>query len=419
MLSQTRKVQFYNIPNMEQDQWNTVGNIGSGIKWYNSSAIASMPGNQSSGWTGNSSGWIDSRNKLDSLVDLGTVQLRMVYGSSASAQGDGFAFDNVSINQRSKSVLYEQFTNLSDIFSNEANNQLDSVVRLDSVDACIIQYHTSFPGTDSLNSENKADPGARVEYYGIGSVPVCYLDGSANIYDFVSSKPTINDLNITSLANSLFDINLSVDGSNGIIQGNVNISSANNLTSQNISLFIAVVEDIQVQSEHNIISFNNVLRKFISSNIGNPLQADWTQNQITSIPYSWTPGSRYKISNLKIIAFIQDQYTREVYQAVELPVAPYDGINTPLYEENNLSVKLYPNPVSNIATIAFSSAIPNNNYKIQLTDIQGKEVKDFNLAEGTSLVEIDVTDLPDGLYIIRIFNINQIPIILKMMVIHL
>ena len=399
--------------------WNTVGNIGTGIKWYNSSAIASMPGNQSSGWTGNSSGWIDSRNKLDSLIDLGTVQLRMVYGSSASAQGDGFAFDNVSINQRSKSVLYEQFTNLSDIFSNEANNQLDSVVRLDSVDACIIQYHTSFPGTDSLNSENKADPGARVEYYGIGSVPVCYLDGSANIYDFVSSKPNINDLNITSLANSLFDINLSVDGSNGIIQGNVNISSANNLTSQNISLFIAVVEDIQVQSEHNFIAFNNVLRKFISSNIGNPLQADWSQNQITSIPYSWTPGTAFKISNLKIIAFIQDQYTREVYQAVELPVAPYDGINTPLYEENNLSVKLYPNPVSNIATIAFSSAIPNNNYKIQLTDIQGKEVKAFNLAEGTSLVEIDVTYLPDGLYIIKIFNINQMPIILKMMAIHL
>lgn len=405
-------------------QWHTIGKVGSGINWYDTSAIASLPGNQELGWTGNSSGWIDARNKLDSLLQYSIVQLRMVYGSSASAKGDGFAVNNISINQRTKTTLYEQFTNYSVPFANFGNNQLDSVISLDSIDACSIQYHTLFPGTDSLAEENKSDPGSRVALYGIDEVPTCYLDGGIDKYNFSTLKPNINDLNIRSLNNSLFKLNITVDNNNGTIQGVVNISAQNNLSNQTVALYVAVVENIQVQTGNNIIKFKNVLRKLVpfnQSGASNPyyiLQSFWIKDQVIPTSFSWSPGKAFNIDNLKIVAFIQDQSSYEVYQVAELPVDYINGINQTTSEANKLSLTLFPNPVSNIATINFGTSIPTNTYKLQLSDSQGKLVCSYNLAKGTSVFELDVTGLPNGLYIITVYDFDQVPHTLKMIVVH-
>jgi len=120
------------------------------------------------------------------------------------------------------------------------------------------------------------------------------------------------------------------------------------------------------------------------------------------------------------VAFIQDQLTRQVYQAAVIPLNPTTEVATlkTLYGSAKLSAKLYPNPVSDMAIISFSSIIPDNGYNMQIIDRQGKTVRSVPLAEGISIVQVETSNLPDGLYFVKINSEYELPITLKMLIIH-
>lgn len=86
--------------------WQLVGNLGSGINWYNDNTIGGAPGGQQTGWTGRvnsgngSGGWLFTQNALSGLGGQSQVQLRVVFGSNASVEDDGFAFDDIVIFDR-------------------------------------------------------------------------------------------------------------------------------------------------------------------------------------------------------------------------------------------------------------------------------------------------------------------------------
>ena len=111
------------------------------------------------GWSGPTQGWTRARQNLDSIIGEKRIKFRIVYGENASSSvTDGFAFDNVYIGQRAKTVLFEQFANLSGPLDSLANTRLNNVLRKAGIDAISVQYHTNFPGADSLNAQNPADP---------------------------------------------------------------------------------------------------------------------------------------------------------------------------------------------------------------------------------------------------------------------
>ena len=73
--------------------------------------------------------------------------------------------------------MFEHFANNSSSLSNQSNDKVSELLGLDPLDLISLQYHTSFPGSDSLNSNNQSDPGARVLYYGVGSIPYGFVNG--------------------------------------------------------------------------------------------------------------------------------------------------------------------------------------------------------------------------------------------------
>ena len=92
------------------------------------------------------------------------------------------------------------------------------------------------------------------------------------------------------------------------------------------------------------------------------------------------------------------------------------GWNNQFSEESNLSLELrvYPNPCTDGKV-----TVELNNQEIsevRLTNITGKEVflKKFPLAENKK--EIQLIDIPNGLYIIRIITSNQKQVMKKLMV---
>jgi len=92
------------------------------------------------------------------------------------------------------------------------------------------------------------------------------------------------------------------------------------------------------------------------------------------------------------------------------------GWNNQLTEESSLSMELrvYPNP-----TTDGKVTLELNNQEIsevRLTNITGKEVflKKFQLAENKK--QIQLNDIPNGLYIIRIITSDQKQVVKKLMI---
>jgi hypothetical protein len=83
--------------------WQNVGAFGDPGNWFNDNTINGNPGGQTQGWTGRNStgngsgGWVNASHDLTGLGGLASVTLRVSFGSDASVQDDGFAFDDVNI----------------------------------------------------------------------------------------------------------------------------------------------------------------------------------------------------------------------------------------------------------------------------------------------------------------------------------
>ena len=83
--------------------WQNVGAFGDPGNWFTDNTINGTPGGQSQGWSGRNStgngsgGWVNASHDLTGLGGLASVTLRVAFGSDASVNDDGFAFDDINI----------------------------------------------------------------------------------------------------------------------------------------------------------------------------------------------------------------------------------------------------------------------------------------------------------------------------------
>lgn len=90
--------------NDEGATWTNIGGFGDPNNWYTDNTINSAPGGQQSGWSGRvnssngSNGWRQAQHALDSaVIGQPSVRFRIAFGSDASGNDDGFAFDDFAI----------------------------------------------------------------------------------------------------------------------------------------------------------------------------------------------------------------------------------------------------------------------------------------------------------------------------------
>lgn len=385
--------------------WTTVGGLNTGYNWYNRDSIASKPGSSITGWSGNSNGWNLVRHSLD-LSNKTNIRFRIVYASMSDVTaGDGFAFDDFYIGQRGKKVLVEYFTNMSDAFSNRSNFVLDSILIKSGAVAIPIQYHTSFPGPDSLNDDNKANPAARALYYGIGKVPVSMVDGG-NIqnysYDFSTRKMNSNDITNRSFEDPRFNLTITSGILNNTATGNVKITALRNLSDVESTLHIAIVEDINTVIAGKAITLRNVMKYMFPSAGGTLLASTWNKDQTMDIPFSCDIQKIYNKSKTKVVAFIQHNSSKEVYQtevAANTVLTSNSDLNKSIY-------RLYPNPVSEYVWLDFGEELKTKCH-IKVINTAGKTVKEKIAEEGVSITGFTLTDLPSGIYYISLSSAGQ------------
>jgi len=100
--------------------WIHVGSIADNPNWYTGTADALGFSGNTEGWEGRdnngSGGWIRAKHRLRSLKDETRVKFRIVFGSDFLEQDEGFAFDNVQV--------LDDLTSPSDLVNNPTANSI-------------------------------------------------------------------------------------------------------------------------------------------------------------------------------------------------------------------------------------------------------------------------------------------------------
>jgi hypothetical protein len=78
-------------------------------------------------------------------------------------------------------------------------------------------------------------------------------------------------------------------------------------------------------------------------------------------------------------------------------------VNNPGIEEesNMLNFRVYPNPTDGMVRLDFANGVPGSGM-IELMTIEGKQVRSFNLTKQKHPVQLDLGNLPEGVYFLRI-----------------
>ncbi len=396
--------------------WKLVGSLDDGINWYNSVLINGKPGGQSIGWTsvgGQDTGWVNVRNKLDVIAGKKDIKFRLVYGSDGTAKdNEGFAFDNFSISTRSRNVLLEHFTNYNSTDNKNASELLKEIVDNTGSDVINVQYHANIPADDDFYYDNEADVSARMLFYGLSGTPYSFVDGGINTnyafeYNYVlNNRADSVDLYKRSMINPCFDMDISSQVAEGILTVSCDITALEDVDAQNLTLYILVIEkETYYNAPNGETVFYNVFKKMLPDAGGTDLKKTWVEGESESFDgFSWLIENIYDTGDIEIIAFLQNNASKEVYQSVstyqvDVATAVYD----PLNEDLSYAFSVYPNPASDYLHIDFREELESRAV-LSIYNYAGNKVLSRKLPAGLSELRIDDLHLPEGIYIVRLLR---------------
>lgn len=413
--------------------WKVLGIRERGLNWYNS-IVTILPTSSSLfpvGWSGNSDGWETVRYKLDEIKNspnASNAHFRIAFASDANIFGEtnkGFAFDNVCVKEREKTVFIEHFVNghnadMSDVRSDfydkmSIDGQIASDFDFNVRDALTIQYHTAFPDYDYYNQSNPTDPSARVLYYGVNEVKKAVVQGN----DLVLTE-SINQTQIDTiiLQDAKFDItinNLAIDlGGPSSIEVTVTPNSTIS-TDDDIVVYVALVEYKVSPFGNDNISHQAVLRK-MAPNAGGILLDDNLELNNEEISFSFPSTTIVNPDFMEAVVFVQNKNTKEIYNAVSTRDVNSITVSTENIQEES-SIKVYPNPTTGILHVEIETGLPNHN-QYHILDISGKQIMSNRIQFGNNQFQIPMDKLPNGLYFLLIEGNEGILYRQKVMVMH-
>ena len=422
-------------------EWGNVGTLNEGINWYNESGLTGNPGQQLGiGWSDTTGGWKVAKFNLNQIPKnlRNSVRFRFAFGSNddnpEGAKFNGFAFDDVFIGEKSKTVLLEHFTNSNFQTAIEGNANIyqiqDNQIQnpdLGISDFEIIQYHINWPMADQLNGDNPEDPSARSILYGFTEAPRTIMDGllidqptdqrpfTLNGNSFLFNEIIIDQ---RSLADAIFTIDIDTLPSNSrnsiIVETDITATSS---FSEPLLLNVAVVERVINSVDANV--YRNVIKRLIYGS-GETIDIQWGDGTSVTRTTEWQIDTRiYDPAQLRILAFVQNKNTREIYQAASLDGPPKDsptvtGIDDGVFDNAN-QIEVYPNPVSN--WLHFN--IPNDpimDYHWKIIDQRGIAILSGDLDFQNGSYSAETKALANGVYHLLI-SVKEKPLVHKKLVV--
>lgn len=415
------------IPADPDGDWITVGQVDQGINWYDDQGIVSNPGNQtatSAGWTGKYSGWKKAIFKLDPLIGQSKVLMRIAF-ASANPRGDGFAFDNVFVGERSRAVLLENFTN-SNMTPPTGTHNFANYTNIGSAGEVVkIQYHTAFPADDPINDLNQQMNNARTAFYGVTESPTIRIDGRFQSGSINQWRDDLYDERVLTPSPLKLSVSAVKDGAVVKINSTIENTTTENISVDGVNVFIVIVKkvinDPALLGSSGNGQFEYVAAQMLPSPAGINLKSEILTGEIPA-------GDTYNVPEIvwenptgdAIVVFVQSTggTKKDVHQAILLDTPPLPDaitdIEDPQYAEK---VHLYPNPANREVNIELPAAVTRE-ISVSLLDAHGRTVVHSTVGVGERRKTISTADLAGGVYIIQLPDPSGGLVRKKVMVVH-
>ena len=308
-----------------------------------------------------------------------------------------------------RKVLVEQFTNSgcpscasnTPVVANYVNNHLSSVLML-----C---YHADFPYNDSMYFENSAQSDARIAYYDVIGVPTARVDGN---YFEGNLVPTLSTT-IPNRADIAPRYSITFSGSeltNSTVTANISFQSIDSLNSgESLTAMVVVSEKNVLKTDYDCCPGTNsetqypwVVRKMLPNENGTVLE-NTNLNGVDEVSISWSADNFKQLSEMRLVAFVQNTVTKEIYQAeISTP-----SIISRIGESEKTEVDLfsiYSNNNENYINLQLNQS--PSNAVVKVFDILGNTV--ISKALNSSNSKISTTQMNSGIYYVKVNAGNKI-----------
>ncbi|MEZ4983295.1 MAG: Omp28-related outer membrane protein [Saprospiraceae bacterium] len=220
--------------------------------------------------------------------------------------------------QSPRMVLFEHYTQASCPPCASTNPPLFATLGQNTDKIIPISYQVYWPGYDPMFDHNPNEIRERVTYYGVSAAPNSVMDGDGP-YSSLSLGSQAN-INARAAMTSPFTIETSHKVSDRFDEVEVTVEiTASSDVNRNMVAQIAIVEhEIHFNSPpgtNGETLFHNVMKKMLPGANGTELPNSWATGDKQTLTYSWKFKNVYDVSEIAVIAWVQDENTQEVLQA--------------------------------------------------------------------------------------------------------
>lgn len=301
-------------------------------------------------------------------------------------------------------MLIEQFTNSGCPPCASNTPIVAAYVNANPSNVLMLSFHTSFPYLDSMYHENPLQSDQRVAFYNVSGVPTSRVDGNF----FAGNLVPVLAPTILSRATELPRYNITFTNHtlvNSLLTATVNFESidASNM-GQNLTAQIVVVEKQVLKSSYVCCAGANseteypwVVRRMLPDASGTTL-LNTGLGLSDSINVSWTASNIKDFNEMRMIAFVQNTVTKEIYQSELSSPLLLSGI--PPATEFVHGLFEMENPVQN-EIIKLRIYNKDLSHRVKLMDLTGKLLLDKSYNTDTDIT-IEVNNINSGIYFISL-----------------
>lgn len=224
--------------------------------------------------------------------------------------------------QSQRLVLLEEFTQASCPPCASTNPGLNAMLNQHPSEVVSIKYQTDWPGSDVMNLHNPNEVQTRVSYYGVTGVPDGELDGGLGF----SGQPvtmTYGDVasRYSETSPLTIDVDFTLSPAQDSIYAHAMIRCTEGFTGGVNKAHMVVIERNIYFSSSNPpgnngeLEFEGVMKKMLPSDQGTTVPTTWVIGDSLELNYAWKLANVYDVRQLAVVVFVQNNTTKEVYQA--------------------------------------------------------------------------------------------------------
>jgi len=320
-------------------------------------------------------------------------EVKAYYSESGLSQAAGPVNVEVAGGTPRSNVLLEIATGTWCTYCPGAAMGADDMVEA-GLDVAVIEYHNG-------DAYATAQSDARNNYYAVGGFPTSTFDGIAGYAggsNTVSQYETyLNYYTPRIEVQSIFDLQMDVlqEGSSNTFQVSVNTEQLWDYANMGLRLHVVLTESHIPVNWFSLHEVNFVCREMYPDENGTTLTMENT-GDTEDLSFTVDVPTTYDVNNCRIVAFIQDNGTKEVMNSQTVDLAKVVGIA----ELGGQYTRIFPNPANGNTTIESESVMK----RVSIYNVTGQKV--YEVALSQNQVNLNTGFLKSGVYMVKIETVQ-------------